>query len=173
MGAAAGMSPEEVSPLLFGPAVSPHLAAQLARRQIEPVKLIAVARRRGDEGTLVVEGVGGLLVPLSDSYTVLDLAIELALPLVIAARPGLGTINHTLLTLGAARERGLDVPAVVLTPWPSQPSEMERSNRETIARLGEVEVQTLAPVESANGLDLAHAGAALPWQEWMDRSSGP
>ncbi len=65
----------------------------------------------------------------------------------IAARPGLGTINHTLLTLRVARAAGLDVRAVVLTPWPHEPSVLERSNRETIARLGEVEVQALAPID--------------------------
>ena len=62
-----------------------------------------------------------------------DLAVALALPLVVAARPGLGTINHTLLTLEAARSAGLAVAGVVLTPWPEHPSAMERSNRETIA----------------------------------------
>jgi dethiobiotin synthetase len=171
LGLAAGVAPEEVSPLRFGPAVSPHLAAELAGVKIDPAELVGAARVRGEEGTLVVEGVGGLLVPLSEDYTVLDFAAALGLPMVIAARPALGTINHTLLTLRAARERGLDVRAVVLTPWPSLPSEMERSNRETIAHLGEVEVQTLAPVESAHGLDLAHAGTALPWRKWMEHSS--
>ena len=73
-----------------------------------------------------MEGVGGLLVPLADDFTVRDLAVELALPLLIAASPGLGTINHTLLTIEAARAAGLDVAAVVLTPWPSEPSEMEQ-----------------------------------------------
>ena len=77
----------------------------------------------------------------------------------IAASPGLGTINHTLLTLEAARAAGLEVAAVVLTPWPEQPSEIERSNRETIAALGEVEVQTLPR------LDLADA-ASWPRLSW-------
>src|ERR671934_140197 len=61
-----------------------------------------------------------------------DLARDLALPLVIAARPGLGTINHTLLTIEAARAGGLGVAAVVMTPWPDEPGGIERSNRDTI-----------------------------------------
>ena len=65
-----------------------------------------------------MEGVGGLLVPLAEDFTVRDLAVALGLGVLIAARPGLGTINHTLLTLEAARAAGLDVRAVVLTPWP-------------------------------------------------------
>jgi dethiobiotin synthetase len=62
---------------------------------------------------------------------------------VIAAAPGLGTINHTLLTVESVRAAGLDPALVVLTPWPDPAAELERSNRETIARLGEVEVVTL------------------------------
>jgi dethiobiotin synthetase len=167
LGEAAGMEPEEVSPLRFGPAVSPHLAAELAGRTIDPAELVAAARERAQGATLVVEGVGGLLVPLSPTYTVLDLAAELGLPLVIAARPGLGTINHTLLTLRAARDRGLDVRAVVLTPWPTEPDPMERSNLETIEQLGDVELCTLSTVEGPDPTELARAGQTLPWQRWL------
>jgi dethiobiotin synthetase len=95
-----------------------------------------------------------------------DLALALELPLVIAARPGLGTINHTLLTLQSARAAGLDVCAVVLTPWPERPSEMEQSNRETIARMGGVEVAALGHVRGPAPADLGRAGNALPWREW-------
>ncbi|MGZ4175779.1 MAG: ATP-dependent dethiobiotin synthetase BioD, partial [Solirubrobacteraceae bacterium] len=95
------------------------------------------------------------------------LARTLGLPLVIAARPGLGTINHTLLTLEAARSAGLTVAGVVLTPWPRDPSVMERSNRETIARLGSVEVATLAPVARADPDLLADVGAELPLERWL------
>jgi dethiobiotin synthetase len=115
-----------------------------------------------------VEGVGGLLVPLADEYTVCDLAVAIGLPVVIAARPGLGTINHTLLTLQAARSVGLHVCAVVLTPWPAEPKALERSNRETIARLGEVEVAGLAHVPSPTVAELAGAGELLPWLRWLD-----
>lgn len=161
LAALAGMTPEEVSPLRFGPAVSPHLAAELAGESIDPEQLVAAARASEQGRTLIVEGVGGLLVPLAQSYTVCDLAIALGLPLLIAARPGLGTINHTLLTLRVARAAGLDVRAVVLTPWPAEPSRMERSNRETIARLGEVQVETLSWVASPAPSDLANAGSRL------------
>ncbi len=110
---------------------------------------------------------GGLLVPLREDYSVCDFAVALGLPLLIAARPGLGTINHTLLTLRAARAAGLDVCAVVLTPWPEQPSAMEHSNRETIARIGEIEVVGLGRVESPERADLARAGATLAWRRWL------
>jgi dethiobiotin synthetase len=137
-------SDEEIAPYRYDPPASPHLAAALAGEEINPERLREVA---GDAAAgadaIVCEGVGGLLVPLSPTYLVRDLAVELGYPLVIVAAPGLGTINHTLLTLESARAAGLDVAAVVLNPWPEQPTGIERSNRETIAALGEVKVETL------------------------------
>jgi dethiobiotin synthetase len=157
--ATAGQSPEEVAPLRFGPAVSPHLAAELAGERIEPAELVAAARAAGERAdSIVCEGVGGLMVPLTPGYVVRDLAVDLALPVVIAARPGLGTINHSLLTIESARRAGLTVLAVVLTPWPTRPGAMERSNRESIAALGSVRVETLAPTTPEG---LAAAGAHL------------
>jgi dethiobiotin synthetase len=139
---------DEVAPNRFGPPVSPHLAAELAGEAIEPARLRAAAHSAADGADfLVCEGVGGLLVPLTLGYLVRDFARDLALPLVIAAPPGLGTINHTLLTIEAARAVGLEVAAVVLTPWPGEPSDIESSNREAIARLGTVDVLTLPELD--------------------------
>jgi dethiobiotin synthetase len=135
---------EEIAPYRYGPPASPHLAASMAGEAIDPERLRKAARAAAEGAdVLVCEGVGGLLVPLASGYAVRDLAVDLALPLAIAAAPGLGTINHTLLTLEAARAAGLAIAAVVLTPWPQDPSEVEISNRETIAARGEVRVETL------------------------------
>lgn len=137
-------SNDEIALYRYGPPMSPHLAAHLADEEIDPARLIEAARRAAAEhDVLVCEGVGGLLVPLRGHYLVRDFAADLDLPLVIAASPGLGTINHTLLTIEAARAAGLEVAKVVLTPWPRDLSPMEISNRETIAALGGVEVATL------------------------------
>jgi dethiobiotin synthetase len=137
-------SDEEIAPYRYGPPMSPHLAAELAGEKIDPDRLRSRAQA-ATEGAdaLVCEGVGGLLVPLSPDYLVRDLATDLGLPLVVAAPPGLGTINHTLLTIEAARAARLEVAAVVLTPWPEEPNAIEQSNRETIATLGGVQVETL------------------------------
>ncbi len=141
-------SDDEIAPYRYGPAVSPHLAAEMAGEAIDPEQLRTAARAAADgHDLLVCEGVGGFLVPLTPDYLVRDLARELALPVVIVASPGLGTINHTLLTLEAVRAAGLEVGAVVVNPWPEEPSAMEESNRETIARLGEVPVRTLPRVD--------------------------
>ena len=155
----AGQSPEEVAPLRFGPPASPHLAAELAGERIEPALLLAAARAAAERAdVLVAEGVGGLMVPITPGYLVRDLAVDLGLPLVIAARPGLGTINHTLLTVEAARAAGLEVKAVVMTPWPKEPSTIERSNRDTISLLSAVDVECLRETRPDG---LAEAGAGL------------
>jgi dethiobiotin synthetase len=168
LAAAAGMQPEDVAPLRYGPAVSPHLAARLAGTSIEPAQLLAGARvAAGERVTLIVEGVGGLLVPLAERYTVCDLAVSIGVPMLIAARPGLGTINHTLLTLHSARAAGLEVRAVVLTPWPREPSPIELSNRATIAERGKVEVEGLGHVCEPTAAALARAAAGLPWRRWL------
>lgn len=143
---AAGVSQtdEEIAPYRYGPPISPHLAAELAGEEIEPERLLGAAREAAaDVDALVCEGVGGLLVPLAQDYLVRDFAADLGLPLAIAAAPGLGTINHTVLTIEAARAASLEVAAIVLTPWPEQPNAIEQSNRETIATLGGVRVETL------------------------------
>jgi dethiobiotin synthetase len=168
LAACAGMAADEVAPYRFGPAVSPHLAAEAAGVAIDPTILVDVARRNGQGRTLVAEGVGGLLVPLtSEGYLVRDLIAALGLAVVLVARPGLGTINHTLLTLESARAAGLDVRGVVLTPWPGEPAAMQASNRATIARLGAVEVATLARVPGFSPAQLAAAGATLPYDRWL------
>ena len=141
-------SDEEIAPYRYGPPASPHLAAALAGEEIEPERLrhAAATAAEGAEA-IVCEGVGGLLVPLSPGYLVRDLAADLGYPLVVVAGPGLGTINHTLLTVEAARAAGLEVAMVVLNPWPGDPSEIERSNRETIASLAEIPVQALPRID--------------------------
>jgi dethiobiotin synthetase len=142
---------EEIAPYRYQPPASPHLAAKMAGEEIDPQRLRAVAYAAAESAqALVCEGVGGLLVPLAPGYLVRDLAVDLGYPLVIAASPGLGTINHTLLTIEAARAAGLEVATVVLTPWPEAPTEIERSNRDTIPSLGDVEVQTLPPLDLAD-----------------------
>ncbi len=149
--AGSGQSDDEIAPYRYGPPASPHLAAQLAGEEISPERLReAAGAAAAPADVLVAEGVGGLLVPLAPGYLVRDLAADLGLPVVIAAPPGLGTINHTLLTLESARSAGLEVSAVVLTPWPESPGRIELSNRETITAAGEVRVETLPPLDPAD-----------------------
>lgn len=142
---------DEIAPYRFDPPMSPHLAAGLAGVEIDPDQVMAAARAAADGvDAIVCEGAGGLLVPLSPTWTMRSCAVELGYPLVIVAPPGLGTINHTLLTVESARSVGLKIAAIVLNPWPDSPTPIESDNRETIAAMSGVPVLTLPK------LDLTH-----------------
>jgi len=110
--------------------LSPHIAAAEEGRTLTLDELLAPAR--GFAGTLVVEGAGGLLVPLAPGLLQTDLIAAIGLPVVVVARDELGTINHTLLTLEALRSRELAVRGVVLLGG--------TRNRDSIERYGEVAV---------------------------------
>ncbi|MDE2925806.1 MAG: dethiobiotin synthase [Acidobacteriota bacterium] len=145
----------------FGPPLSPHLAARLAGVEIEPERILSAYRRHREsvgDGLLVVEGIGGLLVPLTDrGYLLADLLKDLALPCLVVASSQLGTINHTLLTLEALRSRDLSLAGVVL----NGPANLE--NRRAIERFGRTrvvaELQPLNPLScetvarTASGFD--------------------
>jgi dethiobiotin synthetase len=144
-------SEEEIAPYRYDPPASPHLAAALAGEEIDPARLREAAKAAAaDADAIVCEGVGGLLVPLSPTYLVRDLAADLGYPIVVVATPGLGTINHTLLTIEAALAGRLEVAAVVLNPWPAEPNEIEQSNRETIAAMTDGPVHTLSELNLAD-----------------------
>ena len=90
--------------------------------------------------------------------------MDLGLPVVVAARTGLGTISHTLLTVEAARAAGLRVCGIVMTPWPATPEPIELSNVETVSRLSGVQVTGLPRTSPER---LAEAGSALPLADWL------
>jgi len=151
---AAGLdaSPEAVAmmaPFLYKPACSPHLAGRLAGRPVTVDAVCACAEKlltRHD--CLIVEGAGGVMVPLNESQTMLDLMVALEMLVLVVALDGLGTINHTLLTLAALRQAGLEVLGVVF----NQPETLggtaefiRRDNPATIARFGEVVVLGILP----------------------------
>jgi dethiobiotin synthetase len=136
-----------MSPYRFRPACSPHLAARLARTRIAlPHVRRCVTRLCRRHEAVVVEGAGGVLVPIEGRRTVADLMACLGLPAVLVARAGLGTLNHTLLSLEALRARGVAIAGVVLnapdrTGWGA----IEADNRRTIGRLGGVPVLGVVP----------------------------
>ena len=135
---------------LFEPPVSPHLAARLAQKKIHPqrvLKALETYQQKNSERALIIEGIGGLLVPLTaDGYLLADLLREMALPCLLVASSTLGTINHTLLTLEAMRSRDLKLVGVVLNGPPNH------ENRLAIEAFGGVqiisEIEPIEPVSS-------------------------
>jgi dethiobiotin synthetase len=107
---------EDVCPAPFALPAAPAVAAQAEGRSVDLRRIHAAAMRlRARHDFLLVEGAGGLLVPLTAAASMADLAAELGFPLLVVARASLGTINHTLLTLEVAERRGLAIAGVVVS----------------------------------------------------------
>lgn len=132
--------------------LSPHEAA---RR--DGVSITMDAFTLPDVGRpLVVEGAGGLMVPLNDTHMMIDLAEQLDLPVVLVARSGLGTINHTLLSLDAMRERTIPLLGVIMNGPPNP------ANRDAIQMYGHAPVlYQVLPMDPLDKLSVAHTAADL------------
>ena len=122
-----------------------------------------------DSDILIVEGVGGIMVPMDARHTMLDVAQWLKFPAVVVARPNLGTINHTLLTVNALRDAGVKVAGVVVNRYPAEmPGVAEETNPRAIERWGQAPVLCIVPdVKETIGLrmpqDVAAAVATVDW----------
>lgn len=174
--AGVGDEPEEICPYAFAAPLAPLVAARLEGRQVEPEQLVASVEALAEPYDLVlVEGAGGLLVPVGEDWTIADLAAWLRLPLVVVARAGLGTVNHTLLTLAVARDRGLEPVAVVVNGRRPETDGSADTNPELIESFGGVPVIGAIPWlelpeealadQAADGLDLAPLLAVLEREE--------
>jgi dethiobiotin synthetase len=106
---------EVLCPYSFAAPLAPAVAARLEGRTISFGAIVDRVRALADRhARVLVEGAGGLIVPLSDAHTYADLAVALGLPVLVVARAGLGTVNHTALTVEALAARGLVLAGIVL-----------------------------------------------------------
>lgn len=119
--------------------LSPHLSAKLAGMKITIEKIFEFLPAETNDDFWIVEGAGGVFVPLNDDDLMIDLMKRLDLPVVVAARSSLGTINHTVLTVEALRNRGLKILGVVMNGEPNT------ENREAIEHFGRVRVLAEMP----------------------------
>lgn len=172
-----GIPPDRIAPLRWREPLAPPVAA---RREGTPLSLAHVVAAAlgglawwGERGAevAVVEGVGGFLCPLAEGATVADLAIALDFPLLIVARRGLGTLNHTLLTVEAARHRGLRLAGIVLNgATPTVDPIAEATNADELARrLPDVPI--LAEIEHRS--DQSALPAAPEGLDWSGRAAPP
>lgn len=149
------------TPYCFGLAASPHLAARLEAKEIDPDHLLDCTKRLAKHfDVLIVEGVGGCLVPLRPDLILADLLAILRPPTLIVARSGLGTINHTLLTIEALRSRDIPVLGVVFSDETVlENSIIAEDNMLTISALGKIPVfGRMRRASSAQEADQAFAG---------------
>lgn len=160
-------SVDRIAPQRFLAPVAPPLAARLEGREVDFRQAVEGARWwNGRVEMLIVEGAGGLLAPVSSGEFVADLAREIGFPLIIVARCGLGTINHTLLTIEAAKHRGLVVAGVVLNQsHPGDDYSLAESNAAEIESRGECQVLGVMKWGESDGLQRHGSPVTIPWTE--------
>jgi len=142
----------DVAPYLFREPIAPAAAAELEHAKIEFSRILAAFHKLSEEHDfIIVEGAGGLMVPLAGGLLVADLAKLLALPLLVVARPDLGTVNHTLLTCFAAKGLGCSVKGTIINNYPLNPSLAESTAPHLIDSLSGVPL--LARLPSIPGKD--------------------
>jgi len=106
---------ELINPVSLEQPLAPTVAAQLSNTKIDTDKINTAYDTLCERHEyMIVEGIGGLLVPIDEYYFVVDMAEEMELPVIVVCRPTLGTINHTLLTVSYARQHGLDVKGIII-----------------------------------------------------------
>nr|WP_083894002.1 dethiobiotin synthase [Haloferax mucosum] len=128
------------------PALAPAVAADVADRTLEYSAIRGTCETERDrDGPCVIEGIGGLRVPLADGQEVIDLVADLGVPAILVGRSGLGTLNHTALSVAALRRRGVAVAGVVLNQYEGSTT-AERTNPEIIEDMTECPVYALSPV---------------------------
>ena len=137
---------EEICPYSIEEPLAPRLAMKRAGRTVTLKDIIHHYNERlKDFNSLLVEGAGGLAVPYTEDALVIDFAKELQLPLIVVARPTLGTVNHTVLTIAYAKAYGLTVAGVILSGCKECEMERVQENKEMIEELSGVPVLGLLP----------------------------
>jgi dethiobiotin synthetase len=164
-----------ICPQRYAEPLAPAIAAERAR---QPLDWSAIDRALAEisevSDAIVVEGVGGLMVPLDDKHTVRDMARWLQLPTVIVSRATLGTINHTLLTASALREPRIPIAGVVINRYPAENTNVaEETNPRAIERWGKVPILTIVPEEKFDSPRLPPGIiAAIDRVNWSDVARG-
>ena len=154
----------EITPWAWPEPVAPPVAARLAGATVTLKQVVEAVRRRAGPGEfLLVEGVGGLLCPLTEEDTIADLADAVGLPLLVVARRALGTLNHTLLTLEAAARRGLTVVGVVIVETTRPEGLAEGTNIEELRRRIAPPILAVVPFQPNRPVDAVPALAAVDW----------
>jgi dethiobiotin synthetase len=154
---------EQINPIRFREPLAPLAAADRAKSDINWDEMQLSYRNIVKQHDLVVvEGIGGAMVPIQKDYLVLDLMVDLSLPVVIVARSGLGTINHTLLTLEACRQRKLQVLGIVINRYQADSADIaEETNPRVIAEVGRIPVLAVLPDDKETDLRSGRLGSEV------------
>jgi dethiobiotin synthetase len=175
--AASSSETDLISPYRLRPPLAPSLAAAHEKIRIDPGRLRGAARALAERHAfLIVEGAGGLMVPLAGGVLMADLAKELEYPLLVVSRPDLGTINHTLLTIFAARTMEIPLAGYIINNMPQDPDLAQSEAPHALASLASADI--LGVLNRVEGDDrakveaLAEQLAALPTRPWLLEALG-
>ena len=152
-----------ISPVVLAEPLAPTVAARRAGLAIDlDAVWSAFQEIVAAHDVVVVEGIGGLMVPILENYRLVDLAAEFGLPLIVVARPDLGTLNHTILTVEAAQARGLRVAGLIVNGLDANTAGVaEETNPAELARETGVPVLTVVPTDPETDLRKPALGPAV------------
>lgn len=176
--AAASSDPESLlAPCRLKAPTAPSQAAEIEHNPVDPMALQESLRQLAEgKDFVIVEGAGGLMVPVRGGYLMADLVRQLGLPLLIVARTRLGTLNHSLLTVFAAQTMEIPVAGIILNGMPSQPDLAEQEAPHLLAMLGSADLLGVLPEVTAEEHDrivqLAVEIGALPTLGWLLQALG-
>lgn len=139
---------DDLNPFFFSVPASPLMAAQILKKPaIDVSQAIFPLKKFGiKHDFIVVEGIGGIMVPLTERSFVADFAKLIGFPVLIVTTPQIGTINHTLLTVRVCREFGLDITGIVVNMMPKNPNIVEKNTPRVIERLAGVKLLATLPL---------------------------
>ncbi len=159
----------------FQAPLAPYIAAMREQSQIDFQSLVNQHQRDiHTHRLMLIEGAGGLMVPLTKQHLIVDLAKSLGYPLIIIARPGLGTVNHSVLTILQARAHGLEVKGVILNGCMLEHQRMVDENASMIEHYGQAPVIAQLPwfqSEPSFSGDLLEKQSSHAWQSWRQQWS--
>ncbi len=168
---------EQISPYRYPLPLAPCQAADLAGRQIDVDEIItAYNKLRQDKELVLIEGAGGLMVPIRGGFLMADLVGKLQLPLLIVTHPRLGTLNHTLLTTFTAQAMGLSTAGVIINKMPEKPDQAEKSAPHLLASLASADVLSVFPevegTDQQKVVQLANIIEQHPAYRWLVSAMG-
>jgi dethiobiotin synthetase len=158
-----------ICPQCYAEPLAPAVAAERAHKPLDWEAIDrSITAMSAESDVMIVEGVGGLMVPMDAKHTFRDVAVWMNVPTVVVARPGLGTINHTLLTINSLREANVPIAGVVINRYPPDSASIaEETNPRAIEKWGKVPVLCLVPEDKLGGLQLPDGiVAAIDTVDW-------
>jgi len=164
----------EINPVRYQEPLAPWVATERSGCEInwEDMQRAYADLAQTHQG-MIVEGIGGVMVPLMRDYFVLDLMVDMNLPVIIVARSTLGTLNHTLLTVNQCRQRGLSIRGIVINGYRAETADIaQETNTRVLAELSGAPVLTVMPYEKSTcverGLLGEEVSAAVGLVRWGD-----